>query len=100
MLTSDQRAVAAKILRFYGHEAQTAHAIQELAELIAELTRFGRAEAKAGEVADVYIMLAQIVLAFDMENAVKEQIVFKLTRQEGRMNSAIKRAETWSEEDR
>lgn len=76
----------AKILRHYSPEAQTVKAIEELSELQTELARLlnkqGSIEAMKGELADVFIMIPQLMVIFDVDPTELDEIVeFKLDRQ-------------------
>ena len=59
------------ILRHYSPEAQTVKAIEELAELQAELAKLlnkqGGHDALVSEMADVYIMMTQLMVIFDID---------------------------------
>ena len=59
------------ILRHYSPEAQTIKAIEELAELQAELAKMlnkqGGRDSLIGEMADAYIMLTQLMVIFDID---------------------------------
>jgi NTP pyrophosphatase (non-canonical NTP hydrolase) len=70
----------------WGKEAQTLVAIEELCELSQALIHSMRKnknitkEEIAGEVADVYIVLEQVKLMFDIEDKVSLKLIEKLTR--------------------
>lgn len=75
------RAAIAK----WGPEAQLAHAAEELAELIVELSHHRRMRvgdaAVVSEIADVHIMLQQVVFALDIdEDDIAQALEAKLTR--------------------
>ena len=81
----DERKIK-EILDNYSAEAQTIKAIEELAELQAELSRMlirqGNRDAMKGELADVFIMITQLMAIFDIDPAELDEIVeFKLDRQ-------------------
>lgn len=99
MLNGPQQDQASFILGYYGLDAQKLQAIQEAGELIVALTK-SDVHAIVTEVADNYIMLEQLVQGMGIESEVKEEIQFKLARQEGRINSAKKRAKMFLKEDR
>lgn len=71
-------------LNTWGIYAQIDVAIEEMSELIKELVKYKRGkgvyEHMAEEIADVSIMLEQIVLAFNFDEQVYEQKKFKLNR--------------------
>ena len=79
-----------RILNHYEPEAQTVKAIEELAELQAELSRLllkqGDIEAMKSELADVVIMTSQLMYIFNVDPEELDEIVaFKLDRQLQRM---------------
>jgi len=90
MLNVVQMVQASRILQHYGIDNQVEKAIEELAECIVALVKRD-VEATPGEIADVYITLEQVVKGMGIWTEVSEQIQFKLARQEGRMNSEVKR---------
>ena len=69
------------ILKHYGPEAQTIKAIEELAELQAELAKMlnkqSGHDALISEMADVYIMLTQLRVIFDID---VEEINLEMSR--------------------
>ena len=74
------------ILRHYSPEAQTVKAIEELAELQAELAKLLNKQSShaelVGEMADVYIMLTQLMVIFDIDTEEFDiEISRKLDRQ-------------------
>ena len=73
----------------YGVEAQMVVAIEELAELQKELTKQLRGKGDpnhmAEEIADVRIMLEQLVMAFDLNNSVDSWEASKLVRLENNL---------------
>ena len=81
----DERKIA-EILRHYSPEAQTVKAIEELAELQTELARLlnkqGNIETMKSELADVFIMITQLMAIFDVDPAeLDAEVAFKLDRQ-------------------
>lgn len=77
----------------YGAKNQAAQLMGEMGELGAELTRHffqGRDRKKevTEEIADVQIMLEQVILYLDMEDDVAKWRLNKLQRLESRMNQA------------
>jgi len=75
-----------EILRHYSPEAQTVKALEELAELQTELAKVlngqGNKRALKSEIADVVIMILQMMIIYDIyyEN-LDNEIAFKLDRQ-------------------
>ena len=81
----DERKIA-EILGHYSPEAQTIKAIEELAELQAELAKLlikqGSREAMKNELADVFIMITQLMAIFDVDpEEFNKEVAFKLDRQ-------------------
>jgi NTP pyrophosphatase (non-canonical NTP hydrolase) len=83
----------------YGSRAQVDMAIEEMSELTKalckerryELTEGKHAEARANvieEMADVTIMLAQLILIFDRDNELQQAIDYKINRLTGRLKEA------------
>lgn len=88
----DERKIA-EILGHYSPEAQTIKAIEELAELQAELAKLlikqGSREAMKNELADVFIMITQLMAIFDVDPAeLDAEVAFKLDRQIKRIREA------------
>ena len=89
------------IISTYGETAQIDIAIEEMSELTKALLKKRRYDNRPHkssvsnlfrddvieEIADVGIMLEQLIMIFDCETEVKEQIMFKLNRQNERMKS-------------
>ena len=77
------------IMDHYGKDEQTLKAIEELNELAVALTQSltkGKESGIISEVADVYIMLEQIVCYHEIDpQDLKDTIEFKLDRQIGRI---------------
>ena len=74
------------ILRHYGPEVQTVKAIEEMSELQVELAKManlhGDVEAIKSEIADVYIMLLQLMSIYDVEpEELDAEVAYKLDRQ-------------------
>lgn len=81
----DERKIA-EILMHYSAEEQTIKAIEELAELQAELAKLllkqGHRDAMKSELADVFIMITQLMTIFDIDPAeLDAEVAFKLDRQ-------------------
>ncbi len=88
----DERKIA-EILGHYSPETQTIKAIEELAELQAELAKLlikqGSREAMKNELADVFIMITQLMAIFDVDPAeLDAEVAFKLDRQIKRIREA------------
>ena len=72
----------------YGRGPQRDKAIEELSELIRALARCDDPENIAEEMADVYVMLAQLEIIFDNREAVKIWQLRKLRRLDQRLHAA------------
>jgi NTP pyrophosphatase (non-canonical NTP hydrolase) len=74
----------------YGRNNQLVVAIEELSELQKEICKYFRHEGKhqdlIEEVADVSIMLEQIIYIFDIDEDVKKVMQEKVQRLKGRIN--------------
>lgn len=86
----DEKAIYSEAIQLFGEKNQTIVAIEELSELQKELCKRLRGsktnvEHIAEEIADVYIMLAQLVQMLDIRNEVESQRFFNLLRLERRM---------------
>ena len=91
--------VLKSFIKHYGMIKQMEVAVEECSELIKAIMKFIRndahistkedymaySEAIIEEIADVEIMLEQLKIMFNCEEAVKEQITYKTTRQLERM---------------
>ena len=79
-------------LEAFGERAQMTMAIEEMSELAKELCKRCRGrdnvEAIAEEVADVQIMLQQLVILFDCKETVDKYRQYKLERLAGRIEEA------------
>ena len=79
-------------LRRWGPEAQMLMAFEEMSELQKELCKAARGKQNkaeiAEEIADVQIMLGQLILLHDCADEVEEQKARKLERLEGRLLEA------------
>ena len=82
--TEDDNAVFKQALDTYGAEAQTLVAFEEMAELEKELCKHARGrdnrDAIAEEIADVLIMLEQMMLLHDCKDAVADFRLRKIKR--------------------
>lgn len=88
------REVLEKAINTYGKDAQQDMCIEEMSELIKAICKIKRnrynitnklKEDLYEEIADVYIMLRQLEMMFDCEPEVKDLIVHKIRRLEGRL---------------
>ena len=81
-----------KALRRWGPEAQTLMAFEGMSELQKELCKAARGKQNkaeiAEEIADVQIMLGQMILLHDCADEVEEQKARKLERLKGRLMEA------------
>lgn len=79
-----------KAIESWGESLQVDMAIEEMAELTKELLkqrRYGYNQKNiAEELADVIIMIEQMIMLYDMNNEVENQIKYKLQRLEKRLN--------------
>ena len=85
----DERKLAI-ILTYYGPDKQRLQAIEELSELQTEITRDlngkGDPYALSCEVADVLVMLTQLMVIYDIDPDDLDKVIsFKLERQLGRI---------------
>ncbi len=74
-----------KIADYYGLDNQTDKTIEECAELIQALAKLESRENTIEEIADVQIMLKQMIYLLDCEEEVKKVIEYKINRQLERM---------------
>ena len=86
-------AILLRAIESYGAKNQAAQLMGEMGELAAELTRHffqGRDKIKElpEEIADVQIMLAQMILYFGIQKEVAVSRLNKLKRLESRINAA------------
>lgn len=80
-----------KAIKTYGADMQQTVAIEEMSELIKELCKNKRGNANishiAEEIADVQIMLEQLILIFDIKNVVDAYKIYKVDRLNKRLGS-------------
>lgn len=85
----ERRATYEVALQRWGEQAQTMMAIEEMSELTKEICKIGRGkadmEALADEIADVTIMLEQLRLIYDINDAVCRHMDMKVLRLQGRL---------------
>lgn len=91
-MTDMERKTFCAALSRYGAQAQITMVFEEMAELQEALCRHLRGrvimpEHIAEEIADVGIMLDQMAIEFEVEDAVAEQRAFKIQRLRERMES-------------
>lgn len=81
------------IIHFYGKENQKLKACEELCELQEAILKDVNKQIDSGvveEIADVYIMLAQLEIIYDIDDLdLIEMIAYKLDRQHERMKAGI-----------
>ena len=91
-MNKENKSIEKMAIEKYGKELQTVVAIEELSELIKELTKNIRGknnhDAIVEEIADVYIMLDQVMMMNDIWlNDVVEKMHEKLNRLKEMMNA-------------
>lgn len=90
-LTTEQRTKAIDILYHYGERPQMIKCCEELSELESAILKYinkgsNNLDDVLDEIADVYIMLEQMKIAFMLgEEAISKRIDFKLDRQAKRI---------------
>ena len=88
-MKSHQIETCKSIANHYGREHQVLIAIEEMSELTKELCkyfrRFDRKKEIIEEVADVQIMLEQLIELFGIDSDVDKMVDYKLNRQIRRM---------------
>ena len=84
-MNSTQKKCCRAIADHYGIDSQVLIAIEEMSELTKELCKhvrkYHRTREIAEEIADVSIMIEQLISLFGVESQVSEIIDFKLNRQ-------------------
>lgn len=89
----DTNIIYDRALHKWGAANQMVVALEEMAELQKELCKnmrgIGNTEHIAEEIADVQIMLEQMILLFDVEDTVEEYKKAKLRRLEERLNDEV-----------
>lgn len=92
-----RKAIYAMAFDHYGCEAQRMMAIEEMSELIKELCKVQRDETTmwklVDELADVEIMIEQLKMMFDAENAVRQRMDEKLLRLTKRIEAELEELE-------
>lgn len=88
----DDNAICQAALETFGKELQVTMAIEEMSELTKELCKNSRGQENtthiAEEIADVQIMLQQMVMLFDCAGQVETFRRYKLERLAGRIEEA------------
>lgn len=83
--------VLLEAVKQYGEESQLMMAVEEMSELTKEISKHYRGmqnrDALAEEMADVYIMLGQMLIMFYNEDEVKEWIDKKVQRLKRRLRN-------------
>ena len=87
-MTAEQKCNLRSLIEHYGHAHQQIKAIEEMAELIQELSKFDGENLKKiiDELADVEVMVEQLKIIFDCHEEIEERINFKINRQLERMS--------------
>ena len=84
MTPEQEKQVFNRIIAFFGDESQKIMAIEEMSELIKELTKElrdrGDVEHIAEEIADVEIMLSQLKIIYNVHDKVASVRDYKLNR--------------------
>lgn len=84
MTPEQEKQVFNRTVAFFGDESQKIMAIEEMSELIKELTKElrqrGDVEHIAEEIADVEIMLSQLKIIYDVHERVASMREYKLNR--------------------
>lgn len=103
-----EKEICKAALETWGEDAQVKMLFEEMAELQKAVCKVSRAHDReerveilhniAEEIADVRIMLAQMVILFDVEDATDTIREEKLTRLEGRIREAREREAATAEE--
>lgn len=87
----DMEAICTKALSLYGAAAQTLMCMEEMAELQKELCKNARGRNNffeiAEEIADVQIMLEQMMILHKCREAVEDWKAVKLLRLQGMLNN-------------
>ncbi|MBR6045740.1 MAG: hypothetical protein IKP47_08905 [Ruminococcus sp.] len=90
-LTLDEFLLCKQAIMRYGKQGQMIVAIEELSELIKEITKNLRGRdncaAISEEMADVYIMLEQLIMMFDNDNEIRGQMRLKMKCLKERMDN-------------
>ena len=91
-MTTEDRKICRRALDTFGMDLQTLVAIEELSELQKELCKNRRGRENqtniAEEIADVQIMIEQMMMLYDCEKMVDKFRRYKLSRLEARIAEA------------
>lgn len=85
-MTKEEKKIFQDALRVFGGRNQITVALEEMSELQKELCKYLRSDSSfstvniAEEIADVGIMLDQMAIEFEVEDAVEELRAFKVRR--------------------
>lgn len=85
-MTKEEKKIFQDALRVFGGRNQITVALEEMSELQKELCKYLRSDSSfstvniAEEIADVGIMLDQMKIEFQVEDAVEEQRAYKVRR--------------------
>ena len=95
MIEKDRKKILRNAIKTFGTESQMMMAIEEMAELTKALCKWSRAKTEADletvmeniveELADVGIMMEQLTMMFEADDAVTEIAATKLKRLEDRV---------------
>lgn len=89
----NEKEICKQALDTYGAEAQTLMVFEEMSELMKALCKHARGESNrlaiAEEIADVQIVLAQMILLYDCADEVAEYKQFKLERLRQRLDGEV-----------
>lgn len=89
-MTKELKEKLIKIADYYKYENQKEQTIEEMAELMVALNKFrrygniqrqNRLNAITTELADVYIMIMQLMYLLDVEKKVDKEIEYKINRE-------------------
>lgn len=92
-----------ELIQYYGKGSQLNMAVEEMSELTKEICKNKRGHENQGEliceIADVYLMLYQLMLIFEIsQEKINDMVDFKLDRQINRMHSEIEeQAKRWTD---
>lgn len=91
-MTAEEVKIVKKAIDHYGADMQETVAMEELAELIKEISKIKRNESGISElseeIADALIMIYQLIIIFGNIDRVREQMSVKLERLEKRIEAA------------
>lgn len=87
----EEESVLRSAIHTYGSQLQRLVAIEEMSELTKELCKYDRGDESniSEEMADVYIMLEQLMIMFKNKNEVQEIAEKKIFRLQSRLEGAM-----------